>query len=194
MSCLSYVPASAQDDSPPQLPVSRYLKERTTELLGLLTQGEGGPEAAPTGLKVGQLLQGTKFKVGWYRVPRSEYDSIPAALDPQLKDREVKEPEEENISLSTLCRIEKDARTFSLVNSFADIMGEAARKLLQESLDNPTMSKEAREGFQAALDLEKTRSKAMFHSLSISTALGSNIKLIRRHRLLKASSLSQLDP
>ena len=52
-------------------------------------------------------------------MPRSEYDSIPAALDPQLKDREVKEPEEDKISFSTLCRIEKDARTLSLVNSFS---------------------------------------------------------------------------
>ena len=194
VSCLSYVPASSQDDLPPQLPVSRYLAERTTELSQLLMNGEGGPEAAPTGLKVGQLLQGTKFKVGWYRVPRSEYDSVPATLDPQLKDREVKEPEEDKMALSTICQLEKDTRTLSLVNSFSDILGAVARKLLQESLDNPTMSKEAREGFQAALDLEKSRGKATFHSLSIATALDANLKLIRRHRLLKSSSLAQLDP
>ena len=194
VTCLSHMPSSSQDDMPPQLPVSQYLKERTAELSALLTQGEGGPETAATGLKVGQLLQGTKFKVGWYRVPRAEYESIPAALDPQLKDREVKEPNEVKISLSTLCRIEKDARTLSLINSFSDIFGAAARKLLQESLDNPNMSREAREGFQAALDLEKSRGKAMFHCLSISTALDANIKLLRRQHLLKASSLSQLDP
>ena len=66
---LSYDP-STQAKDPTQLPVSPYLTKRPRELsdtlAGMDTEGEESSERA---LKLGRLLPGQKYKMGWYKVP-----------------------------------------------------------------------------------------------------------------------------
>ena len=84
---LSYGPSSAQAEEARQLPVSPYLtkwpRELSEALAGMDAEGDESSEQA---LKLGRLLQGQKYKMGWYKVPRISYDYAPATMDPVLMD------------------------------------------------------------------------------------------------------------
>ena len=92
---LSHALALPQMADAPVLPLSPFLVQRPRDLseslAGIDTEGE---ESSDRGLKLGRLIQGHKFKMGWYKIPRSSFDYAPASIDTVLMDRGVKEPEE----------------------------------------------------------------------------------------------------
>ena len=160
---ISHLPDPSQEEDAPIPPLSTYLVERPQELSEVLAKGEGEGEDA-TGLQVGRLLTGTKFRMGWYCVPRATFDFAPAALDPFLTDRAIKEPDEAKIQTSTLLKLEKDACTLSLIASFSDVMGASAKKLAGEALREPELPQSTKDRLQT-LDLEQSRGKAVSHAL-----------------------------
>ena len=138
---LSHAPALPHSEHVPALPVSPYLEQQTKVLSDSLvgTDTELEDTSGDRGLKVGKLIQGIKVKMGWYKVSRSSFDYAPASIDQVLVDRGVKEPEERKIPTSTLIRLEKDARTMSLIGSFSDMLGASSRKLIDETLEDESL-------------------------------------------------------
>ena len=70
------------------LPLSPYLVQRPNDLSESLTGTD--PEGDKSGhcrLKLGKLILGQKYKMGWYKVPCLSFDYAPATLDPILVDR-----------------------------------------------------------------------------------------------------------
>ena len=72
-----------------------------------------GEESSERVLKLGRLLPGQKYKMGWYKVPCMAYDYAPATVDTILMDRGIKEPDDRKITTATLLRFERDARTMA---------------------------------------------------------------------------------
>ena len=80
-------------------------------------------EAEETGeraLKVGKLPN-PKVKMGWHKVPCSNFDYAPASLNPVLVQLGVKEKESLKLPLAHALHLERDTRTMSLVTSFLDM-------------------------------------------------------------------------
>ena len=60
------------------LPVSPYLTKRLRELSEALAGMDAeGDESSEWVLKLGRLIQGRKYKIGWYKVPHISYDYMP---------------------------------------------------------------------------------------------------------------------
>ena len=75
-----------------------YLTKRPRELSDTLTgMDREGEESSERALKLGRLLPGQKYKMGWYKVPRMSFDCAPATVDMILTDRGVKEPDDHAI-------------------------------------------------------------------------------------------------
>ena len=120
--------------------------------------------------------------------PRS-FDYAPASIDTDLADWDVKEPEERKVSTATLVRFEKDARTLSLIGSFADMTGASAVRVIKETLEDDTLSQRTRDALRGLADLEVSRGFAAFHSLSLASTLDANLKLLRRQGVLNNINL-----
>ena len=187
---LSYEPALAQTGYTPVLSLSPYLvqwpRDLSESIVGTDTEGE---ESGDRGLKLGRLIQGQKYKMGWYKVPCTFFDYAPAALNTVLVDRGVKELEERKISTATLIRFERDVRTLSLVGSFADMTGASAAKVINETLKDESLSQRTSDTLTGLADLEVFRGHAAFHSLSLASTLDTNLKLLRRQGVLSTIPL-----
>ena len=141
------VSSSEQMDTLP-LPLSPYLTQRPSDLSNILAgRDRDNEDCRDKGLKVGKFLPPQKTKMGWYKVPRANFDYryVPASLNPLLADLGVKEAEYAKIPTSQVIRFERDAQTMSLIGSFLDMMGASSGRIIEEALKNESLPQEAKD-------------------------------------------------
>ena len=178
---MSWEPNPPHGVEAPLLPLSSFLVDHPQELSDALRGSDvDGDETSD---------KGPKFKMGWYRVPRTSFDYVPASLDSILIDRGVKEPEERKLNTATLIRFERDARTLTLVGSFSDMAGTTASRVIDETLTDDSLSQQTRDVLNVLVDLDASRGNATFHTLLLSCTSDANVKLLRRQGVLDTMSL-----
>ena len=67
--------------------------------------------------------------------------------------------------MSTLVKFERDSRTMSLVASFMDMIGAATGRIIKETMEEESLSQQAKDALQGMADLEQSRGHAAFHLL-----------------------------
>ena len=67
--------------------------------------------------------------------------------------------------------------------------GASAAKVIKNTLEDETLSQRTRDALTGLADLEVSQGFAAFHSLSLASTLGTNLKLLRRQGVLTTLKL-----